>query len=84
MSGPRHDASLYRERDVVPIRRALISVSDKTGLLDLAKTLAEAGVEISQVPHELFKQRCRDARAVIRTGECSPYANVILHAGVIF
>jgi D-ribose pyranase len=46
--------------------------------------LAEAGVEISQVPHELFKQRCRDARAVIRTGECSPYANVILHAGVIF
>ncbi|MEY9851616.1 phosphoribosylaminoimidazolecarboxamide formyltransferase/IMP cyclohydrolase [Leifsonia sp. EB41] len=46
MSGPRHDASLYRERDVVPIRRALISVSDKTGLLDLATTLAEAGVEI--------------------------------------
>ncbi|CAM5369119.1 bifunctional phosphoribosylaminoimidazolecarboxamide formyltransferase/IMP cyclohydrolase [Leifsonia shinshuensis] len=46
MSGPRHDASLYRERDVVPIRRALISVSDKTGLLDLAVTLAEAGVEI--------------------------------------
>jgi phosphoribosylaminoimidazolecarboxamide formyltransferase/IMP cyclohydrolase len=46
MSGPRHDASLYRERDIVPIRRALISVSDKTGLLDLAKALAEAGVEI--------------------------------------
>ena len=46
MSGPRHDPSLYRERDVVPIRRALISVSDKSGLLDLAKTLAEAGVEI--------------------------------------
>lgn len=46
MSGPRHDASLYRERDVVPIRRALISVSDKTGLTELAATLAEAGVEI--------------------------------------
>ncbi|QIZ99592.1 bifunctional phosphoribosylaminoimidazolecarboxamide formyltransferase/IMP cyclohydrolase [Leifsonia sp. PS1209] len=46
MSGPRHDASLYRERDIVPIRRALISVSDKTGLLELAKTLADAGVEI--------------------------------------
>ncbi|MFF1634420.1 bifunctional phosphoribosylaminoimidazolecarboxamide formyltransferase/IMP cyclohydrolase [Leifsonia sp. NPDC058248] len=46
MSGPRHDASLYRERDIVPIRRALISVSDKTGLLDLAKALAESGVEI--------------------------------------
>ncbi|MGO4534559.1 bifunctional phosphoribosylaminoimidazolecarboxamide formyltransferase/IMP cyclohydrolase [Leifsonia sp. 2MCAF36] len=46
MSGPRHDASLYRERDLVPIRRALISVSDKTGLLDLAKALADAGVEL--------------------------------------
>jgi phosphoribosylaminoimidazolecarboxamide formyltransferase/IMP cyclohydrolase len=46
MSGPRHDASLYRERDVIPIRRALISVSDKTGLLDLAQALAAAGVEI--------------------------------------
>ena len=46
MSGPRHDASLYRERDIVPIRRALISVSDKSGLLDLAKALADAGVEL--------------------------------------
>ncbi len=33
-------------RDVVPIRRALVSVSDKSGLLDLAAALAAAGVEI--------------------------------------
>ena len=46
MAGPSHDPSLYRDRDVVPIRRALISVSDKAGLLDLAKALAAAGVEI--------------------------------------
>ncbi len=46
MSGPRHDASLYRERDAIPIRRALISVSDKSGLLDLAAALAAAGVEL--------------------------------------
>jgi D-ribose pyranase len=26
----------------------------------------------------------RQAKAVIRTGECTPYANVILQAGVIF
>ncbi len=31
---------------VVPIRRALISVSDKEGLVDLARALAERGVEI--------------------------------------
>jgi len=46
MAGPRHDKNLYRERDVVPIKRALISVSDKTGLLDLARALSDAGVEI--------------------------------------
>ena len=30
----------------IPVRRALISVSDKTGLADLARGLAEAGVEL--------------------------------------
>ncbi|WP_066517997.1 bifunctional phosphoribosylaminoimidazolecarboxamide formyltransferase/IMP cyclohydrolase [Curtobacterium ammoniigenes] len=40
------DPSAYRHRDVIPVRRALISVSDKRGLLDLAGALADAGVEI--------------------------------------
>ncbi|HEY4267119.1 MAG TPA: bifunctional phosphoribosylaminoimidazolecarboxamide formyltransferase/IMP cyclohydrolase [Galbitalea sp.] len=46
MSGPAHDPSLYRPRDLVKIRRALVSVSDKTGLIDLARALAAADVEI--------------------------------------
>jgi phosphoribosylaminoimidazolecarboxamide formyltransferase / IMP cyclohydrolase len=41
-----HDSSLYRPRDVIPIKRALIAVSDKTGLIELAKALVGAGVEI--------------------------------------
>ncbi|RWH37533.1 MAG: bifunctional phosphoribosylaminoimidazolecarboxamide formyltransferase/IMP cyclohydrolase [Mesorhizobium sp.] len=32
--------------DLVPIRRALLSVFDKTGLIDFAKALAAAGVEL--------------------------------------
>jgi phosphoribosylaminoimidazolecarboxamide formyltransferase/IMP cyclohydrolase len=32
--------------DLSPVRRALISVSDKTGLIDLARDLADLGVEI--------------------------------------
>ncbi|SPH24786.1 Bifunctional purine biosynthesis protein PurH [Defluviimonas aquaemixtae] len=32
--------------DLAPLARALISVSDKTGLLDFAKALAERGVEL--------------------------------------
>ena len=35
-----------RNRDLVPIRRALVSVYDKTGLPELAAALAGAGVEI--------------------------------------
>lgn len=34
--------------------------------------------------HERFKVLSRQARAVIRTGECSPYCNVILLSGVTF
>ncbi|WP_144379331.1 bifunctional phosphoribosylaminoimidazolecarboxamide formyltransferase/IMP cyclohydrolase [Mesorhizobium amorphae] len=32
--------------DLVPVRRALLSVSDKTGLIDFAAALAKAGVEL--------------------------------------
>ncbi|GAA4177303.1 bifunctional phosphoribosylaminoimidazolecarboxamide formyltransferase/IMP cyclohydrolase [Gryllotalpicola koreensis] len=46
MSAHAADPSLYRDRDVVPVRRALISLSDKTDLDVLAKALADAGVEI--------------------------------------
>lgn len=46
MAGPSHDPSLYRDRDLVPIRRALVSVSDKTDLLPVAEALVAAGVEI--------------------------------------
>lgn len=49
-----------------------------------------AGVDTLGLPqrrllsHEEFKQLSRGARAIVRTGEHSPYANVILVAGVVF
>ena len=42
------------------------------------------GTPVSLVPHEQFKAATRGARAIVRTGEFSPYANVILRAGVVF
>ncbi|OPA15045.1 D-ribose pyranase [Bacillus cereus] len=54
---------------------------------------AEVNKEIEQkliepafeyVSHEQFKEHTKKAKAIIRTGEATPYANVILHAGVIF
>lgn len=34
--------------------------------------------------HADFKKLCGQARAMVRTGECTPYANIILVAGVAF
>lgn len=39
---------------------------------------------IEQMPHEDFKALTARSRAMIRTGEFSPYANIILRAGVVF
>jgi phosphoribosylaminoimidazolecarboxamide formyltransferase / IMP cyclohydrolase len=46
MSATVRNESDYRQRDVIQIKRALISVSDKTGLVDLATALVAASVEI--------------------------------------
>jgi D-ribose pyranase len=41
-------------------------------------------ISVNFVPHSEFKQMSQDSRAYIRTGECTPFANVILVSGVIF
>ncbi|MDR3428481.1 MULTISPECIES: D-ribose pyranase [Silvimonas] len=51
-----------------------------TALAEHADVLGERKV----LSHEALKTLSRDARAFIRTGECTPYANVMLVAGVTF
>ncbi len=46
--------------------------------------LFSPNILVTYVPHVEFKQRIQSARAVVRTGEFTPYANVILQAGVAF
>ncbi len=48
------------------------------------ETTLGAEVSLEELSHEEFKLLTHKARAIIRTGEATPYANVILHAGVIF
>lgn len=40
--------------------------------------------KITEVSHEEFKNITKSSQAIVRTGECSPYANVILKSGVTF
>ncbi|QHE53916.1 D-ribose pyranase [Pontibacillus sp. HMF3514] len=41
-------------------------------------------IPISYQSHEELKDELKQAKAIIRTGENTPFANVILQAGVIF
>ncbi|MCO6531602.1 D-ribose pyranase [Lactobacillus sp.] len=41
-------------------------------------------VEIEFIPHSQLKKNLTRAKAFIRTGEETPYSNVILESGVIF
>lgn len=40
------------------------------------------GVPLETLPHVEFKKSAREARAAVRTGEFTPYANIILVCGV--
>lgn len=42
------------------------------------------GIKLEYVSHEVFKAKTKETKAVVRTGECTPYANMILQLGVDF
>jgi len=39
---------------------------------------------VTEVSHDEFKRLIADSAVIVRTGECTPYANVILKSGVVF
>ncbi|MEW1680190.1 D-ribose pyranase [Streptomyces sp. NPDC093594] len=49
-----------------------------------ASLLAGHFPDLAYVPHERLKELTSGARLVVRTGEASPYANVLLRCGVFF
>jgi D-ribose pyranase len=49
----------------------------------LGKRLSGAQTSVTE-PHEALKLRTKHARAVVRTGEFTRYANIVLSSGVVF
>lgn len=41
-------------------------------------------IEVEYLAHEKLKQRTKDARGLVRSGEFTSYANVILVGGVVY
>jgi len=57
--------------------------SSSSELCDQLKNVFK-DVPMTFISHETFKQKLSTCRAVVRTGECTPYANIILCSGVNF
>ncbi|MEG0068839.1 D-ribose pyranase [Cetobacterium sp.] len=53
---------------------------------EILETFKKNGMnpKITEVSHENFKLITKESEAIVRTGECSPYANIILKSGVVF
>lgn len=61
-----------------------IKVKNPEVLRKIQAYFAEQDVEVEFVSHTELKARTHDCKAVIRTGETTPYANIILQSGCIF
>lgn len=51
---------------------------------EIEALFAEQNIEVQFVSHIELKALTHDCKAVIRTGETTPYANIILQSGCIF
>ncbi len=68
------------------VEKVIIASEIEEGNLNHATYIKEKFInqKIEQISHEDFKQLTKQAKAVIRTGEITPYANCILQSGVFF
>ena len=55
-----------------------------TNLIDEYRIVSGYSVRIDFVSHNQFKKETEKSKAVLRTGEVTPYANIILYSGVFF
>ena len=61
-----------------------IKTQNPAVLADVEKLVDGQRVEVEFVPHTALKEQTKFCKAVIRTGETTPYANIILQSGCIF
>lgn len=66
------------------IEDMIVAEEMKTENHALFEQLCTANIGIATQTHEQFKAQSKYSKAVIRTGEDKPYANVILTSGVLF
>ncbi|WP_405803375.1 D-ribose pyranase [Streptomyces sp. NBC_01187] len=81
---PRFTAVVDALLSELKIDGALAACEVSDGNLRVAEFLTGRFQDLELVAHEELKKRVERARLVVRTGEATPYANVILRCGVPF
>lgn len=83
---PSFMQTLNSVKDEIHVESVILAEEIKEKNPDLLKEIEQiyAKSMIKFIKHEQFKVFTKESKAVIRTGECSPYANIILSSGVEF
>ena len=69
--------------DDLVVEHAILAEEIKEKNTDVHEAVTSK-LQASYVSHEQFKAQTKNAKVIIRTGETTPYANIILQSGVIF
>lgn len=72
--------------DELEVERVIFAAESGSHCPELIQAAAAGFPEArtESIPHAEFKERAKSAAAVIRTGECTPYSNIMLQSGVAF
>jgi D-ribose pyranase len=66
------------------VEKAILAQEIQTANAEVEAAIKNNIDVLDYVTHEQFKQLTKEAKVIIRTGEITPYANIILQSGVIF
>ncbi len=71
---------LHVQEAIIDEEMQQVSPHMRTHLNELVKD----SFKLTELPHEEVKKLSAHVKAVVRTGEFTPYSNIILKAGVLF
>src|SRR5699024_3966755 len=77
--------SVYEEgMKYMSVQKMIVEEEIKDDNDSLFEKITQSNIDTEYVSHERFKELTNDTVAIIRTGEATPFANVILESDVLF
>ncbi|MEE6726806.1 D-ribose pyranase [Pediococcus acidilactici] len=83
---PSFTQVLLNVLEELEVQRIYLAEEIKTKNPKMLESIQEImpNVPVTFIPHSEMKQDLNNCRAFIRTGEMTPYSNIILESGVVF